>query len=71
MKTCEIPTELLLEEIVKRVRQECLIKMPKLDNEPFIEYNEHLREEVEYSACLLVAKECDRKFGKRRQWWKD
>lgn len=71
MKACDIPIDILLEELVKRVRQGCLEKMPRLDNEPFIEYNEHLREEVEFVACELVAKECNKRFGVRRLFWKD
>ena len=69
MKPCELPQEVLLEEFIKKVKHEVLEKMPRLANEPFSEYNEHIREEVEFAACSLVSKEIDKKFGVKKNKW--
>lgn len=71
MKANEFPREVLLEELVKKVKAEIVSRFPRLANEPFSEYNEHIREEVEYAAVALIGQECDRKFGKRKKQWKD
>lgn len=69
MNLCELPKEVLLEEFIKKIKQEVIKKMPRLANEPFSEYNEHIREEVEFVACSLVKKELDEKFGVKKQKW--
>lgn len=62
MKASDFPKEVLIEELVKKIKQEVMQKMPRLANEPFSEYNDHIREEVEFTACSLVSDECKRKF---------
>ena len=71
MKASDLPKEVLLQEFIKKVKQEALAKFPRLANEPFSEYNETIREEVEYTATTLVVDECNRKFGKENKKWKE
>ena len=70
MKVSDLQNEVIIHEIVKRVTREVLEKFPRLANEPFSEYNAHIREEVEFSANAYIAAECDKKFGKRKKQWK-
>ena len=62
---------LLLDIFIARIKRKISQEMPKLEHEPQIEYNEHIRAEVEYRAAELVQQACDKHFGKREERWKD
>lgn len=70
MKTSDLSQELLLELLIRKVKAEIMAKMPRLDDEPFSEYIEHIREEVEYTLDQRVTAACNKKFGERKDKWK-
>lgn len=70
MKTSDLSPELLLELLIRKIKVECMQKMPRLDDEPFSEYIQHIRAEVEYTLDERVKAACDKKFGKEEEPWK-
>lgn len=70
MKTSDLSQELLIELLLRKVKQECMQKMPRLDDEPFSEYIQHIRAEVEYTLDERIKSACDKKFGKEEEPWK-
>lgn len=70
MKTSDLSQELLIELLLRKVKQECMAKMPRLDDEPFSEYIQHIRAEVEYTLDERIKQACDKKFGKEDEPWK-
>lgn len=64
MKTSDLSQELLIELLLRKVKQECMAKMPRLPDEPFSEYIQHIRAEVEYTLDERIKSACDKKFGK-------
>lgn len=70
MKPSDMSVELLLETLIRKIKAECMARMPKLDDEPFSEYIEHIREEVEYTLDQKVDEACNKKFGERSYPWK-
>lgn len=70
MKTSDLSQELLIELLLRKVKQECMTKMPRLDDEPFSEYIQHIRAEVEYTVDEKIKAACDKKFGKEDEPWK-
>lgn len=70
-KISEIPQDLLIEQIIKNKKKEIMLVFKRLYNEPFKEYMEHIREEVEYRIIEEVKSGCDKKFGKRKTDWRD
>lgn len=67
MKTSDLSPELLLELLIRKIKVECMQKMPRLDDEPFSEYIQHIRAEVEYTLDERVKAACDKKFGKEEE----
>ena len=70
MKPNELTPEVLIEILIRKIRMGVIVKMPRLDKEPFMEYTENIREEVEYTATEMIKRQCDKRFGKRRKQWK-
>ena len=70
MKTSDLSQELLIELLLRKGKQECMAKMPRLDDEPFSEYIQHIRAEVEYTLDERIKQACDKKFGKEDEPWK-
>lgn len=64
MKTSDLSPELLLELLIRKIKVECMQKMPRLPDEPFSEYIQHIRAEVEYTLDERIKAACDKKFGK-------
>ena len=64
MKTSDLSPELLLELLIRKIKVECMQKMPRLPDEPFSEYIQHIRAEVEYTLDERIKSACDKKFGK-------
>lgn len=62
---------LLLNVFISRLQKKVMKEMPRLEHEPLIEYNEHIREEVEYRAVELVKTACKNEIGERNEKWKD
>lgn len=69
MKTSDLSPELLLELLIRKIKAEIMARMPRLPDEPYSEYMEHIREEVEYALDEKVDEACERKFGKRTDPW--
>lgn len=69
MKTSDLSPELLLELLIRKIKADCMAKMPRMSDEPYSEYMEHIREEVEYTLDQKVDEACDRKFGTRKDTW--
>lgn len=61
-----IKNDEVLIEIIRATKRDVVKKMPRLEEEPIFEYNEAIREEVEYLMIERVKKECDIIFGKRK-----
>lgn len=61
-----IKNDEVLIEVIKDTKRDVVKKMPRLAEEPLLEYNEVIREEVEYLMIERVKKECDIIFGKRK-----
>lgn len=61
-----IKNDEVLIEVIKATKRDVVKKMPRLAEEPLFEYNEVIREEVEYLMIERVKKECDIIFGKRK-----
>lgn len=64
MKTSDLSQELLIELLLRKVKTECMQRMPRLPDEPFSEYIQHIRAEVEYTLDEKIKTACDKKFGK-------
>lgn len=70
MKTSDLSQELLIELLLRKIKAECMQRMPRLDDEPFSEYIQHIRVEVEYTLDERIKAACDKKFGKEEEPWK-
>lgn len=64
MKTSDLSIELLLELLIRKTKAEIMAQMPRLTDEPYIEYIQHIRAEVEYTLDERIKSACDKKFGK-------
>ena len=61
----------LVETFISRLKKKMENTMPRLDHEPLIEYNEHLREEVRFTAIEKINEYCDKLFPKKEEQWKN